>query len=140
MVKAARLVALCAFSSAAALAQQSTDSSSDTRAVESETLISPKQLAVRILHDQKPIWTLPAKVVRGNHWKPVAAVVAGTAALVILDPHTEPYFNNPSRFGGYRTGPLRGRNTTLAVTMTPVAFYLAGLATHSSYEPNSSAS
>jgi membrane-associated phospholipid phosphatase len=136
MVKAARLVALCAFSSAAALAQQSTDSSSDTRAVESETLISPKQLAVRILHDQKPIWTLPAKVVRGNHWKPVAAVVAGTAALVILDPHTEPYFNNPSRFGGYRTGPLRGRNTTLAVTMTPVAFYLAGLATHSSYERN----
>ena len=51
--------------------------------------------------------------------------------LVLLDPHTEPYFNNPDRFGGYKTGPLRGRNTTLAVTLTPVAFYLAGLATHS---------
>ena len=106
------------------------------RAVESETLISPKQLVTRILHDQKPIWTLPWQAVRGNHWKPVAAVVAGTAALVILDPHTEPYFNNPRRFDGYKTGPLRGRNTTLAVTMTPVAFYLAGLATHSSYERN----
>jgi membrane-associated phospholipid phosphatase len=66
----------------------------------------------------------------------VAAVVAGTAALVVLDPHTEPFFNNPRRFSGYKTGPLRGRNTTLAVTMTPVAFYLAGLATHSSYERN----
>jgi membrane-associated phospholipid phosphatase len=68
--------------------------------------------------------------------KPVVAVVAGTAALVVLDPHTEPYFNDPRRFNGYKTGPLRGRNTTLAVTMTPVAFYLAGLATHSSYERN----
>ena len=136
MVKAARLVAVCVFSSAAALAQQSTGSSSEPQAVESETLISPKQLVTRILHDQKPIWTLPWQAVRGNHWKPVAAVVAGTAALVVLDPHTEPYFNNPRRFNGYKTGPLRGRNTTLAVTMTPVAFYLAGLATHSSYERN----
>ena len=96
MVKAARLVAVCVFGSAAALAQQSTGSSSEVQAAEPETLISPKQLVSRILHDQKPIWTLPAQVVRGNHWKPVAAVVAGTAALVVLDPHTEPYFNNPT--------------------------------------------
>jgi len=135
MLTAARLVTICVFGSAAALAQQSTGSS-EPQAVESETLISPKQLVTRILHDQKPIWTLPWQAVRGNHWKPVAAVVAGTAALVVLDPHTEPYFNNPRRFNGYKTGPLRGRNTTLAVTMTPVAFYLAGLATHSSYERN----
>ena len=137
-----RLVVLAFSVQPQALAQEPgspepvTDSSQNTAAAESEVLISPKQLAIRILHDQKPIWTLPWQVVKGNHWKPVAAVVAGTAALVLLDPHTEPYFNNPARFGGYKTGPLRGRNTTLAVTMTPVAFYLAGMATHSSYDRN----
>ena len=122
-----RFIVACALNSAALLAQQPP---------ESEVLITPKQLANRILHDQKPIWTLPYETVKGNHWKPVAAVVAGTAALVLLDPHTEPYFNNPSRFGGYKTGPLRGRNTTLAVTMTPVVLYLAGMARHSNYDRN----
>ena len=54
----------------------------------------------------------------------------------LLDPHTEPYFHNQSRFGSYKTGPLRGRNTTLAVTLTPVALYLAGLAKQSTYTRN----
>jgi membrane-associated phospholipid phosphatase len=141
MVNSARLVALCILGSAAGLAQPPgspepvTDNTPNTP-VETEAPISPRRLVTNILKDQKPIWTLPLEVVKGNHWKPVAAVVAGTAALIVLDPHTEPYFNNPARFGGYRTGPLRGRNTTLAVTMTPVAFYLAGLATHDSYDRN----
>ena len=137
-----RLVVACILFAATLMAQETgspeptKESSPNTAAAESEVLISPKQLATRILHDQKPIWTLPWEVAKGNHWKPVAAVVAGTAALVLLDPHTEPYFSNPARFGGYKTGPLRGRNTTLAVTMTPVVFYLAGMARHSSYDRN----
>ena len=136
LVVASILVAAALPAQEAGSPEPAKDSSQNTAAVESEVLISPKQLAIRILHDQKPIWTLPWQVVKGNHWKPVAAVVAGTAALVLLDPHTEPYFNNPNRFGGYKTGPLRGRNTTLAVTMTPVVFYLAGVATHSTYDRN----
>ena len=105
-------------------------------AVEPEAAISPATWAKNLLYDQKPIWTFPEKVVRGKHWKPVLGVALGTAALVVLDPYTEPYFHNQSRFGSYKTGPLRGRNTTLAVTLTPVAFYVVGLVKHTTYARN----
>jgi membrane-associated phospholipid phosphatase len=127
----------------AAIAAQKPDSpesqaggSSSAKAVAPETSISLMQLGKNVLHDQKPIWTFPVKAARGKHWKPVLAVALGTAGLVILDPHIEPYFRDQSRFGGFKTGPLRGRNTTLAETLTPVAFYLTGLATHSSHARN----
>src|SRR4051794_9262686 len=38
--------------------------------------------------------------------------------------------------GSHKTGPLRGRNTTMAVSLTPVAFFVAGLATHSRHAKN----
>ena len=112
------------------------EGSSTAQAVGSEIPISPVQLAKNVLHDQKPIWTFPGKAVRGKHWKPILAVALGTAGLVVLDPYIEPYFHNRSRFSGYNTGPLRGRNTTLAETLTPVAFYVAGLAKHSTHARN----
>ena len=92
-----------------------------------------KSLVPDILRQQKPIWTFPLHVARGEHWKSFFGVALGTAALVIADPYTEPYFRNNSHFTTYKTGPLRGRNTTLAVTLTPVAFYLTGLAKHSKH-------
>ncbi len=101
-----------------------------------ETAISPKQLIVNILHDQKPVWTFPLKAVQGQHWKPVVGVALGTAALIALDPHIEPHFHDNPGFSAYKTGPLRGRNTTLAITLTPVAFYVAGLAKHSTHAQN----
>jgi len=107
-----------------------------TQATGPEALISPPQVVKDILHDQKVIWTFPARAVRGQHWKPLLAVALGTVSLVILDPHIEPYFRDRSRFSGYQSGPLRGRNTTLAETMTPVVFYVAGLATHSTHARN----
>lgn len=64
------------------------------------------------------------------------AVVVGTAGLVALDPYTEPYFHDRSRFSAYKTGPLRGRNTTLVETLTPVAFYVGGLVKHSPHARN----
>jgi membrane-associated phospholipid phosphatase len=64
------------------------------------------------------------------------AVVLGAAALVALDPTIEPYFHDPSRFGSYKTGILRGRNTTLVETLTPVAYYMVGVARHSSHARN----
>jgi membrane-associated phospholipid phosphatase len=58
------------------------------------------------------------------------------AALIALDPHIESPFHDQNRFGAYKTGPLRGRNTTLAITLTPAVFYLTGLAEHSSHAKN----
>lgn len=136
------LVLACLLGSGAILAQQPSSlapqpgGSSTAQAVGPETAISPVQLAKNVLYDQKPIWTFPGKAVRGKHWKPVLAVALGTAGLVVLDPYTEPYFHDPSRFSGYKTGPLRGRNTTLAEVLTPAAFYVAGLAEHSPHARN----
>jgi membrane-associated phospholipid phosphatase len=101
-----------------------------------EAAITPVRLAKNVLHDQKPIWTFPVKAARGKHWKPLLAVVAGTAGLVVLDPYTERYFHNPARFQNYQTGILRGRNTTLAEVVTPAIFYVAGLAKHDTYARN----
>jgi membrane-associated phospholipid phosphatase len=53
-----------------------------------------------------------------------------------LTPNTEPFFHDPSRFGAYKTGPLRGRNTTLAEVLTPVALYVTGPAIHSPHARN----
>ena len=141
MARTAGLLLACVLGSVAAVAQEPsspaplTDSSSTTQAEASETPISLKQFATNILHDQKPIWTFPWKAVRGKHWKPVLGVSLATTGLVVLDPYTESYFRRPG-FDSYKTGPLRGRNTTLAVSLTPVAFYLAGLAKHNSYTKN----
>ena len=117
------LVLTCLIASAAAQ-QPAVDQTQDNSA-------SLKSLIPDILHDQKPIWTFPLNVLRGRHWAPALGVTLATAGLVALDPYTEPYFRNTERFNAYKTGPLRGRNSTLAITLTPVAFYLTGLATHS---------
>jgi membrane-associated phospholipid phosphatase len=136
------LILACVFGSTAILAQQPSslapppDGSLTAQAAGSETVISPVQLARNVLHDQRPIWAFPERAVRGKHWKPALAVALGTATLVALDPYTEPYFHDPSRFGAYKTGPLRGRNTTLVEVLTPVAFYAAGLAKHNSHARN----
>lgn len=101
-----------------------------------ETAIPLKRVPLDILHHQKTVWTFPAKTVRGQHWKPVLAVGLITAGLVALDPHTESYFHNNSGFNSYKTGPLRGRNSTLAITLAPAAFYLTGLAKHTPHSQN----
>ena len=101
-----------------------------------EKPISPVKLVSNILHDQKPIWTFPIKAARGQHWKPVLGVALGTAALIILDPKTERHFHDNPGYSSYKTGPLRGRNSTLAITLTPAVFYMTGLVTHSAEERN----
>ena len=121
------LILACVFGSATILAQEPNGS---------ETVISPVELAKNVLHDQKRIWAFPERAVRGKHWKPALAIAIGTATLVALDPYTEPYFHNASRFGDYKTGPLRGRNTTLVEVLTPAAFYVTGLAIRSPHARN----
>ena len=112
------------------------DLPADTASVAAETPISAKQLGKNMLSDQKAVWTFPWQVAKGKHWKPATAVAIGTAGFIILDPHIAPYFRNNSRFDSYATGPLRGRNTTLAITLTPAVFYIVGLATHSTHAKN----
>lgn len=111
----------------------SSPAASTVNADTTERATSLKLLVPNILRDQKPIWTFPFKLAEGKHWKPFLGTAIGTAGLVVLDPYTEPYFRNRSGFNTYKTGPLRGRNTTLAITLTPAAFYLAGLASHSKH-------
>ena len=101
-----------------------------------ERPIALTQLAIDILHDQKIVWSFPLKAVRGQHWRPVVAVAIGTAGLALLDPQLESYFHDRPGFSTYKTGPLRGRNTTLAITLTPAAFYLTGLARHKAHAQN----
>jgi hypothetical protein len=102
--------------------------SSTTEAEKPERPTSLKLLVPNILHDQKPIWTFPRKVVEGKHWKPMFGITLATVGLVVSDPYSEPYFRNSSGFNTYKMGPLRGRNTTLVITLTPTTFYLTGLA------------
>ncbi len=107
-----------------------------TEAAPAEKPIPLKQLPMDFLHDQKIVWTFPGKVVRGQHWKPVLAVALSTAGLVALDPHVESYFHDRPGFSTYKTGPLRGRNSTIAITVTPLVFYMTGLAKHNAHTQN----
>lgn len=95
--------------------------------------VSPKRLVPNIIEDQKPIWLFPLHVIKGEHLKPTLIVAGATAALVAVDPCDEPYFRNSSGFQSFKTGPLRGRNTTLGITLAPAALYLGGLAKRDSY-------
>jgi membrane-associated phospholipid phosphatase len=135
------LVLACVLGSAAILAQEPISQGeqpgeSPTAQTElPETAISPVQLAKDVLHDQKRIFTFPLRAVQGKHWEPVLAIALGTVGLVALDPYTEPYFHDRS-FSTYKTGALRGRNSTLAIMGTPAAFYLIGLARHRPHSQN----
>ena len=122
--------------SAASAAQEPLPDQASTAPQAEEAPIPAKRFITNILTDQKPIFTFPLKAIRGNHWKAVLGVTLVTGGLVIADPYIEPFFRERSGFDSYQTGPLRGRNTTLAVTLAPVAFYVTGLATHSRHAKN----
>jgi membrane-associated phospholipid phosphatase len=98
---------------------------------------SLRELIPNIVRDQKTTWLFPAQLAKGRHLKPFLLVTTATAALVALDPHDEPYFRNNSTFDKFKTGPIRGRNMTLAIVSVPLALYLGGLETGDSYAKNS---
>jgi membrane-associated phospholipid phosphatase len=132
----ARVIVLAFILGSAASAAQEPLPEASTAPQGDEAPISAKQFVTNILKDQKPIFTFPLKAIRGNHWKAVLGVTLVTGGLVTADPYIEPFFRERSGFDSYKTGPLRGRNTTMAVSLTPVAFYVAGLATHSRHAKN----
>ena len=60
-----------------------------------ERPISWKQLIPNVASDQKKIWLLPLRVVRGNDLVPAGVAVGATAGLIALDPLDTPYFAAP---------------------------------------------
>jgi len=63
--------------------------------------VSWKLVVPNILRDQKPIWTFPAKVAKGEHWRPTLAFAGATAGLVALDTIDAPYFRRTSAFNQF---------------------------------------
>jgi len=102
-----------------------------------ERAISWKLLVPNLVHDQKAIWLSPAEVVRGRHWKPAAALLLATAALVALDPHDTPYFRRTNTFSGFNNS-FSGRNTGLGTALLPLSFYAVGLARRDPYAQHTS--
>jgi membrane-associated phospholipid phosphatase len=96
-----------------------------------------KSFAPNILHDQKSIWTFPAQLAHGEHWKSALGITATVGALVALDAYDTPYFGRTSAFSGFNRS-FSGRNTALATAIVPVSFYALGLVRKDSYATQTS--
>ncbi len=82
--------------------------------------ISLLRLVPNILHDQKKIWLFPAKLARGEHWKPVAFFAVITGALLMVDPLDPSYFRSTHEFY-YLNAIVSGHNATVAMWLAPLA-------------------
>jgi len=58
--------------------------------------------------------------------------LAGTAGLIALDPHIEPYFRRTTAFHGFNRV-MSFNGTIAAMAAVPATTYFVGLATHKSY-------
>ena len=100
---------------------------------EQDVDITWKKLPQRILHDQKEIWLFPVQLAKGRYWIPTLAVVAGTAGLIVADPHAMPYFRthagNWDDFNDVVDGPI----TSAEMGIVPAAFLLVGQVRHDTY-------
>lgn len=93
---------------------------------------TPSQVLPRVIHDEKSIWTFPARLVHGEDVLPTAAFVLGTAGLVALDPHDTPYFRRTGAFSGYNRV-LSSRNAIIGLAAAPSILYLTGIKRQDSY-------
>jgi hypothetical protein len=91
-----------------------------------------KQLYADVLEDQTTVLGYSLQVARGRHWRPVLAVAAATAGLVVLDPHDTPAFRRATAFHGFNTV-ASGRNTGVAMALVPAAFYVVSAKRGDSY-------
>ncbi|MGH9770496.1 MAG: phosphatase PAP2 family protein [Candidatus Acidiferrales bacterium] len=95
--------------------------------------VSWDRLAPNIICDQKKIWTFPARLKHSRALIPVAAVVAGTVGLALLDRSDAPYFRGARSWQSFDQG-FSGRNTALATVLAPVSLYGLGLIGPNSYD------
>ncbi len=99
----------------------------------SEREISWKRLLPNVLKDQKQIWWgFPKNLAHRKHWLPTSAVVAGTAGLIALDLHDEPYFRRTSSFHDFNRV-MSFNGTIAAMAAVPATTYFVGLVSHDSY-------
>lgn len=96
-----------------------------------------KSFAPNVLQDQKSIWTFPAQLAHGKHWKPALGITAAVGAMIALDAYDTPYFRRTSAFSGFNRG-LSGTNTALAFTLVPASFYALGQVRKDSYATQTS--
>jgi hypothetical protein len=99
--------------------------------------VNLKTIVPDILHDQRTIWTFPAKLARGEYWKPTLGLGLALGGLVALDPHDTPYFRNNSTYSGFNRR-MTGTNTALATALVPASFYVLGLVRKDSYATQTS--
>ena len=100
--------------------------------IDEERPINWRSIVPDICRDQKNIWTFPAKLVRGEEWKPTLAFAAILGGLIVADPHASPYFRNNSNFSEFNRR-LSGTNTAIATALVPASFYALGLVRKDSY-------
>jgi membrane-associated phospholipid phosphatase len=103
-----------------------------------ERPINWKTLVPDVLRDQRPIWTFPTQLARGEHWGPTLGIAAVFGGLVALDPHDAPYFrNHASSFSGFNRR-LSGTNTAIGIAVVPASFYALGYVRKDSYATHTS--
>jgi membrane-associated phospholipid phosphatase len=118
------------------------DSPSHSREAYGESSDSPsnrevswRSLPKDFLHDQKGIWLLfPAQLAKGHYWLPTLAIAAGTAGLIVADPHAMPYFRSHARNLDDVNDTFDAPITTAEVIAVPAALLVAGYARHDSYQ------
>jgi len=76
--------------------------------------VSLLRLVPNILRDQKKIWLFPARLARGQYWKPTVIFLLITGALVMVDPYDPGYFRYTRQFH-YLNTIVSGHNATMAM-------------------------
>ncbi len=99
--------------------------------------VSWKLVVPNILQDQKPIWTFPAKALKGEHWKPMLAIAGATAGLVALDTIDAPYFRRTSAFNQFNKT-FSGTNMGVGTAVVPLSFYAISLVRKNAYGQHTS--
>lgn len=103
-----------------------------------ERPINWRTLVPDIARDQKPIWTFPATLARGQHWGPTLAIGAIFGGLVALDPHDSPYFgNNSSTYSSFNRA-FSTTHTEVAMALVPASLYALGYVRKDSYATHTS--
>lgn len=95
--------------------------------------VSWRELPGNLLHDQKTIWTFPAKIVHGKHLVPFFVVTGVTAALIAADSHEVPTLRRGLQLQDFNTA-FSSRTTSLTTALFPAPFYALGLLRKDKYE------
>ena len=111
------------------------EASGEGRDSPSNRKVSWRSLPKDFVHDQKGIWLLfPAQLARGHYWLPTLSIVAGTAGLIVADPHAMPYFRSHARNLDDVNDTFDAPITSAEVIALPASLMLAGYMRHDSYQ------